>query len=54
VKLDFHSIDTSVLASIEHFAEKNLKKDKFVELSSWISKELSQTDLFSVRKIKDK
>ena len=68
MKLDFYSIDTSVLASIEHFAEKNLKKDKFAELSVWIAKELAQPvrfnlavvdnlvfqDLFSVRKIKDK
>eukprot|EP01125_Pyxidicula_operculata_P005788 TRINITY_DN2020_c0_g1_i2.p1 TRINITY_DN2020_c0_g1~~TRINITY_DN2020_c0_g1_i2.p1 ORF type:complete len:764 (-),score=149.88 TRINITY_DN2020_c0_g1_i2:55-2346(-) len=48
VKSDFHSIDSSVLASIEHFAEKTLKKDKFFQPSTLIQKELHMQERFSI------
>lgn len=46
IRQEFHSIDTNVLASIEHFAEKRLKKDKWNDLSKMIILELGSPERF--------
>eukprot|EP01125_Pyxidicula_operculata_P017318 TRINITY_DN6066_c0_g1_i1.p1 TRINITY_DN6066_c0_g1~~TRINITY_DN6066_c0_g1_i1.p1 ORF type:complete len:1343 (-),score=351.14 TRINITY_DN6066_c0_g1_i1:708-4736(-) len=46
LKTDFHSIDLQVLANIENFAEKTIKKD-FVEMASFMLNELTTENRFA-------
>jgi len=54
IKADLHAIDPSILSYINKFAEKELKKDNFVEISQMIHKELYNTGRFAPFSEKEK